>query len=232
MTPTTPRNSARAPSPSSPYAYDQVYVLKHAIERAGTADDTKKVTAEALRKLPVPKEAVMKYLPVDGTMFDVNGQAYTSNGAFQWQKGKWVFVADLPSDTKAYSEFLRSLASKRSDRRRTSPADRTTGTLMMIEILQQILNGLAIGAVYVADRARPDRGVRHPGHRPFRPWLGGDVRRLSHLLFRRASGLAFFPAMALAMVGRRGDRAADRAPRLPAGARCAAHQRLHHRARA
>ena len=100
-----------APSPSSPYAYDQVYVLKHAIEAAGNADDTKKVLA-AIRTLTVPKEAVMKYLPTNGTMFDVNGQAYTSNGAFQWQKGKWVYVSDLPSDTKVYSEFLRSIRGK------------------------------------------------------------------------------------------------------------------------
>lgn len=96
------------PSPSSPYAYDQMYVLKHAVERAGSADDPKKVIAE-IRKGGVPREAVMKYLPVGGAMFDVNGQAYTSNGAFQWQKGKWVYVADLPSDPAAYSEFLRGL---------------------------------------------------------------------------------------------------------------------------
>jgi branched-chain amino acid transport system substrate-binding protein len=97
-----------APSPSSPYAYDQVYVLKNAIEQAGGAENTAKVIAE-IRKLPVPKEVVMKYLPTGGTMFDVNGQAYTSNGAFQWQKGKWVYVSDLPSDTKTYSDYLRSL---------------------------------------------------------------------------------------------------------------------------
>jgi branched-chain amino acid transport system substrate-binding protein len=97
-----------APSPSSPYAYDQVYVLKQAIELAGTADDPKRVTAQ-VGKVTVPKEAVMKYLPVGGTMFDGNGQAYTSNGAFQWQKGKWVYVSDLPSDPAAYSQFLRSL---------------------------------------------------------------------------------------------------------------------------
>jgi len=97
-----------APAPSSPYAYDQVYVLKNAIEAAGGAGDAKKVAA-AIRKLAIPKEAVMKYLPTNGTMFDVNGQAYTTNGAFQWQKGKWVYVAELPSDTLAYSTFLRSL---------------------------------------------------------------------------------------------------------------------------
>ncbi|MBN8532815.1 MAG: ABC transporter substrate-binding protein [Rhizobiales bacterium] len=97
-----------SPSPSSPYAYDQLYVLKAAIEAAGTVDDTV-VVAKAIRGLPVPPQVVMQYQPVDGKMFDVNGQAYTSNGAFQWQKGKWVFVEDLPSDSKAYSQFLSTL---------------------------------------------------------------------------------------------------------------------------
>jgi branched-chain amino acid transport system substrate-binding protein len=97
-----------APSPSSPYAYDQLYVLKAALEMAGTVDDTDAV-AKAIRTLPVPSQVVMQYQPVDGKMFDSNGQAYTSNGAFQWQKGKWVFVEDLPSDAKAYSQFLSTL---------------------------------------------------------------------------------------------------------------------------
>lgn len=97
-----------APSPSSPYAYDQAWALKHAIEAAGSVDDTEAV-AEALRDLPVFPEAVMQYLPVDGKMFDANGQAYTANGAFQWQDGHWVFVEELPSDPAAYSEFLSSL---------------------------------------------------------------------------------------------------------------------------
>lgn len=97
-----------APSPSSPYAYDQTYALKDAIEAAGTVEDTEAVAA-ALRDLPVPDEVVMQYLPVDGKMFDVNGQAYTSNGAFQWQSGNWVFVQDLPSDAAAYSAFLSTL---------------------------------------------------------------------------------------------------------------------------
>ena len=96
------------PSPSSPYAYDQVYVLKNAIEAAGSASDPLKVAAAAF-KIGVPSEAVMKYLPVAGMMFDQNGQAYTSNGAFQWQKGKWIYVQDLPSDPAAYSTYLRGL---------------------------------------------------------------------------------------------------------------------------
>jgi branched-chain amino acid transport system substrate-binding protein len=97
-----------APSPSSPYAYDQTYALKYALEAAGTVEDTAKVAA-ALRSLPIPAETVMQYLPVDGKMFDRNGQAYTSNGAFQWRSGNWVFVQDLPSDAAAYSEFLSTL---------------------------------------------------------------------------------------------------------------------------
>lgn len=97
-----------APSPSSPYAYDQTYALKHALEAAGTVEDTAAVAA-ALRDMPIPAEVVMQYLPVEGKMFDVNGQAYTSNGAFQWQNGNWVFVQDLPSDAAAYSAFLSTI---------------------------------------------------------------------------------------------------------------------------
>lgn len=97
-----------AAAPSSPYAYDQVYVLKHAIEAAGTATDPAKVAAAA-HQVAIPGEAVMKYLPVSGKMFDQNGQAYTANGAFQWQKGKWIFVSDLPSDASLYSKYLTSL---------------------------------------------------------------------------------------------------------------------------
>ena len=97
-----------APSPSSPYAYDQLYVLKQALEKAGTVTDTRKVAA-AIKEASIPAEAVMKYLPVNGRMFDENGQAYTTNGAFQWRKGAWVFSGDLPSDPTEYSKFLRTL---------------------------------------------------------------------------------------------------------------------------
>lgn len=65
--------------------------------------------AKALRDLPVPKEAVMQYIPIDGRMFDGNGQAYTTNGAFQWQDGAWVFVQELPSVAEDYSRFLSSI---------------------------------------------------------------------------------------------------------------------------
>ena len=104
----SPGNSASRPRQAPPYAYDQTYALKHALEAAGTVEDTAAVAA-ALREMPIPAEVVMQYLPVDGKMFDVNGQAYTSNGAFQWQSGNWVFVQDLPSDAAAYSAFLSTI---------------------------------------------------------------------------------------------------------------------------
>ena len=96
------------PTPNAPYAYDQVWVLKHALEKAGTVTDVKKVIA-TIGTLAPPEEVVLKYAPVAGRMFDENGQGYISNGAFQWQKGKWVYISDLPSDSAAYSQFLRSL---------------------------------------------------------------------------------------------------------------------------
>lgn len=96
------------PTPSSPYAYDQMYVLKHALESAGTVTEVDKVVAQ-IQKSAVPPEAVMHYLATDGNMFDENGQAYTSNGAFQWQEGSWNYVDELPSDPSVYSDFLKSL---------------------------------------------------------------------------------------------------------------------------
>lgn len=97
-----------APTPNAPYAYDQIYVLRNALEKASSVDNTKKVV-EAIRQMAPPAEVVMKYVPISGRMFDENGQAYISNGAFQWRKGKWVYVSDLPSDAVAYSKFLRTL---------------------------------------------------------------------------------------------------------------------------
>lgn len=96
------------PTPNSAFAYDQVYVLKAALEAAGTVDDLEAVK-KALRNLTVPKEVVLRYLPVDGKMFDPKGQAYISNGAFQFRSGNWVFVKELPSDAAAYSKFFQTV---------------------------------------------------------------------------------------------------------------------------
>jgi len=97
-----------APSPNSAFAYDQVYVLRDALQAAGTTTDLKKIRA-AIAALPVPNEALLKYLPIDGKMFDGKGQAYIANGAFQWQDGGWQFRTELPSDPKGYSEYLKTI---------------------------------------------------------------------------------------------------------------------------
>ncbi|RZL64085.1 MAG: ABC transporter substrate-binding protein [Variovorax sp.] len=96
------------PTPNTAYAYDQVYVLRDALKAAQTTTDVKKMIA-AVRTLPVPADALLKYIPIDGKMFDENGQAYISNGAFVWKGGKWTFAGELPSDAKTYSVYLRSL---------------------------------------------------------------------------------------------------------------------------
>lgn len=93
------------PTPNSAFAYDQIYVLKDALEAAGDVDDLDAVK-EALRNLSVPDEAILNYLPIDGKMFDPKGQAYISNGAFQFENDAWVFKGELPSDAAAYSNFL------------------------------------------------------------------------------------------------------------------------------
>lgn len=96
------------PTPNTAYAYDQVYVLRDALKKAQTVTDVKKMIA-AIRSLAVPSDVLLKYIPIDGKMFDENGQAYISNGAFAWKGGKWIFGGELPSDAKAYSVYLRSL---------------------------------------------------------------------------------------------------------------------------
>lgn len=96
------------PSPNSAFAYDQVYVMRDALQAAGTTTDLKKIR-EAIANLPVPKEALLKYLPIDGKMFDGKGQAYIANGAFQWENGAWRFRTELPSDPRGYSEYLKTI---------------------------------------------------------------------------------------------------------------------------
>lgn len=96
------------PTPNLAYAYDQVYVLRDALQAAQTTTDLKKIQ-DTIRALPVPKEALLKYLPINGRMFDDKGQAYIANGAFQWKNGNWAFVKELPSDAAAYSNFLKTI---------------------------------------------------------------------------------------------------------------------------
>ncbi|WP_223476404.1 ABC transporter substrate-binding protein [Oricola indica] len=95
------------PTPNSAFAHDQVWVLKHALENAGTTELG--AVKEALRNLTVPSEVVLEYLPVDGQMFDPKGQAYISNGAFQFHDGDWEFKTKLPSDAAGYSAYFQTI---------------------------------------------------------------------------------------------------------------------------
>ena len=92
--------------PNAGYTYDNVYILKAALERAASVEPTKVIAA--MRTIAPPKEVVLKYMPIDNHLFDENGQGYITNGAFQWRKGKWVFDSELPTDVAAYSKALRA----------------------------------------------------------------------------------------------------------------------------
>lgn len=98
----------KEPTPNAPFAYDQVWVLKHALEAAGTVDDIQKII-EAIRELEIPEEAVMGYIPVNGKLFDRSGQAYIENIAMLWVDGRWTVYDLLASDVEGYSEFLYNL---------------------------------------------------------------------------------------------------------------------------
>lgn len=100
------RRHKERPAPNAGYAYDNIYILKNAIERAGSIDPVK--VADAMRTMPVPKDVALKYQAVDGKLFDENGQGYITNGAFQWKKTQWEFLTELPTDVKGYSTALRA----------------------------------------------------------------------------------------------------------------------------
>ena len=80
-----------SPSPNAIYGYDAIYALKAGVEAAGTIDDVDKV-AEAMRNMPVAEGVGMEYLPIEGKMFDENGQCYTINIVVQWKNGGRILI--------------------------------------------------------------------------------------------------------------------------------------------
>lgn len=86
------------------YAYDQVYVLKNAIEEAQSLDP--EVIMETIRNMSVPEEVTLNYYEIDGKMFDPNGQAYTPNVALKWVGEKWETAEQLPSDPEGFSQLM------------------------------------------------------------------------------------------------------------------------------
>jgi len=92
------------PVPSAVNAYDQMYVLKTAIENANSleVDDLIK----EINEMEPPEEAALTYMTIDGKMYDPNGQAFTTNVAMQWEDGDWKFLEEMSTDAEEYSEFL------------------------------------------------------------------------------------------------------------------------------
>lgn len=102
----------KEPTPNAIYAYDSIYALKAGIEKAGTVDDIHQIAA-AMRDMDVPKECALNYVTVDGKMFDVNGQTYTTNIALIFKDGKWEVESELPADADTFSAYMTELTKQR-----------------------------------------------------------------------------------------------------------------------
>lgn len=96
------------PPPNGIYGYDAIYALKAGVEAAGTIDDVDAV-AEAMRNMPVAEGVGMEYLPINGNMFDENGQCYTINIVVQWINGERVLVEKLKSDPTEFSKTMSAM---------------------------------------------------------------------------------------------------------------------------
>ncbi|MGG2196360.1 MULTISPECIES: ABC transporter substrate-binding protein [Paenibacillus] len=91
--------------PSTGYGYDLMNILAAAIEQAGTTDAD--AVVKALNEMPVPKEHMtMKWIPVEGKMFDKNNQAYVPNASFVWTGGDKKVHKEMNSPVQEYSEGL------------------------------------------------------------------------------------------------------------------------------
>jgi branched-chain amino acid transport system substrate-binding protein len=99
------------PPPNAIYGYDAIYAIKAGIEAAGTADDVAAIS-EAIRSMPVAPGVGMEYLPVDGHMFDGNGQCYTINIAVRWENGERVLVEKLEMDPNDFSSYMSKLTTE------------------------------------------------------------------------------------------------------------------------
>lgn len=92
------------PVPSAVNAYDQMYVLKTAIEKADSLE-VEDIIKE-IENMEPPEEAALTYITIDGKMYDANGQAFTTNVAMQWEDGDWKFIQEMPTDAEEYSNYL------------------------------------------------------------------------------------------------------------------------------
>lgn len=98
------------PVPSAVNAYDMMYVLKDAIEQANSLEVNDLI--DVIKNMEPPKEVALTYIPINGKMFDSNGQAFTTNVAMIWEGGGWKLVKELKSDPQEYSDLLTQLREK------------------------------------------------------------------------------------------------------------------------
>ncbi|MGI9953461.1 ABC transporter substrate-binding protein [Moorellaceae bacterium AZ2] len=102
------------PPPVSGYLYDTVKVLAEAIKTAGTFEPD--AVVKALENLSIPDGLALKWIPVDGKLFDQNHQAYIPNAAFVFQNGQKVVYKLMDSPIAEYSKRLAELRAKNSNK--------------------------------------------------------------------------------------------------------------------
>jgi len=98
-------------TPSTGYGYDLVNILAAAIQAAGStkADDVVK----ALNHLQIPQNMTMKWIPVNGNLFDQNNQAYIPNASFIWTNGEKRVYKEMDSPVESYSAELAKIRNKK-----------------------------------------------------------------------------------------------------------------------
>lgn len=95
-------------TPNTGYGFDLIEALAAAIKRANSLQP--EAVVKALHSIPVPKDTTLKWIPVNGHMFDQNGQAYIPNAVFKFSGQNWKYVEPLPSPVQQYSAGLAASA--------------------------------------------------------------------------------------------------------------------------
>lgn len=95
------------PNTAAIYGYDTVYALKAGLEKAGSLETDDVISA--MKEMAPPEDIACLYLPVDGKMFDDNGQGYVTNVVIEWNDGEWNYIEEAPLDAEEYSEQMKTL---------------------------------------------------------------------------------------------------------------------------
>jgi branched-chain amino acid transport system substrate-binding protein len=78
----------------SPLSYDAVYLLKTAIEKAGSVDNAKVNAALASMKISEAPGLINEFRPrAGGMLYDATGQVDLPAKAYVWKAGEWAPLA-------------------------------------------------------------------------------------------------------------------------------------------